>query len=56
MRIYIMIPEQNVDYQNVILEYLYTNTTLSLVRISSSMSQYKAIILYSVQYNAFPQK
>ena len=48
-----MIPEQN-DYQNVILEYLYTNTTLSLVRIS--MIQYKAIILYLIQYNAFPQK
>ena len=51
-----MIPEQNVDYQNVILEYLYTNTTLSLVRISISMIQYKAIILYLIQYNAFPQK
>ena len=31
-----MIPEQNVDYQNVILEYLYTNTNIALrVRISS---------------------
>ena len=45
------------------LEYLYKNTrsycadtTLSLARISISMSHYKVIILYSVQYNAFPQK
>ena len=53
---YIMTTEQNVDYQNVILEYLYTNTTLSLARISISMIQYKAIILYLIQYNAFPQK
>ena len=44
------------------LEYLYTNarcycadTTLSIARISISMSQYK-VIFYSVQYNAFPQK
>ena len=27
----------NVDYQNVILEYLYTNTTLSLARIQFSI-------------------